>query len=100
MLPLGLSDTRRVINAMREVGAISPATARPMGLLPDDVRLDLDRYVQSGLVREGAPGTFYLFAPATPPWTAARVVKAVLFWLLVVIVPVVILQLSNTRSTP
>ena len=100
MLPLGLSETRRVVNAMREVGAISPTTARPLGLLPDDVRMDLERYVQSGLVREGAPGTFYLFVPVTPPWTAARVAKVVLFWFLVIIIPIAFLQLSNIRSTP
>ena len=95
-----MSQTRQVIDAMREVGAVSPATARPVGLLPDEVRMDLERLLQSGLIREGAPGSFYLFAPATPPRTAARIVKAVLFWLLVIILPVVILQLSNTRSTP
>ena len=100
MLALGLSDTRRVISAMREVGAVSPATARPLTLLPDDVRVNLERYLQSGVIREGAPGTFYLFAPETPPWTTARVIKAIVFWFLVVIIPVAILQLSNSRSTP
>jgi hypothetical protein len=100
MLPPGLSESRRVIDAMREVGAISPATARPLTLLPDDVRPELERHLQSGLIREGAPGTFYLFAPASPPRTKARIVKAVLFWFLVIIIPVVILELSNMRSTP
>ena len=97
---LGLSETRRVVNAMREVGAISPSTARPLSLLPDDVRIDLERLVQSGLVREGAPGTFYLYAPVTPPWNAARVAKVVLFWFLVIIIPVAILELSNRGLTP
>lgn len=81
---------------MREVGATSPATARPTAKLPDDVRLGLQRYVDAGLVREGAPGTFYLFEPEAPPRTAGRVLKAVLFWFLVIIIPVAILQLSNS----
>ena len=85
---------------MREVGAISPATARPLTLLPDAVRLQLERLVQSGLVREGAPGTYYLFLPEPEPWTASRIVKAAIFWFLVVIIPVVILQLSNSRPAP
>jgi hypothetical protein len=100
MAPPGLFETRHVINAMREVGAISPATARPLELLPDDVRIQLDRLVQSGLVREGAPGTYYLFQPESPPWTAGRIVKAAVFWFLVVIIPVVILQISNSLPAP
>lgn len=80
---------------MREVGATSPATARPTAMLPDDVRLSLERYVDAGLVREGAPGTFYLFAPELPPWTRSRALKAIVFWLLVLIIPIVILELSS-----
>ena len=100
MLPPGLFETRRVVSAMRELGATSPATARPFELLPDDVRTQLERLVQSGLVREGAPGTYYLFQPESLPWTAGRILKAALFWFLVVIIPVVILQLSNSRPAP
>ena len=85
---------------MRELGATSPATARPFELLPDDVRTQLERLVQSGLVREGAPGTYYLFQPESLPWTAGRILKAALFLFLVVIIPVVILQLSNSRPAP
>ncbi|HWP69997.1 MAG TPA: hypothetical protein VNM36_02810 [Gemmatimonadaceae bacterium] len=59
------------------------------------VRSHLERYVIVGVVREGAPGTFYLYEVTAAPWTPGRVMGAVLFWLLVIIVPVVILQLSN-----
>jgi hypothetical protein len=60
----------------------------------------LERYVFAGIVREGAPGTYYLFELKKPPLTPARILMAVLFWLLVIGVPVVILQLSNSRVSP
>ena len=85
---------------MREAGAVSPATARPASDLPEVVRSHLEYYVVAGVVREGAAGTFYLYEAPSPPWTFRRVVAAVLFWLLVIIIPVVILQLSNSRLSP
>ena len=96
MLMLREVERRRVVDAMRGVGAISPASARKASQLPELVRENLDYYVTLGVVREGAPGTFYLFeAPPPPAWSRRRVGLAVLYWLIVVIVPVLILWLSN-----
>jgi hypothetical protein len=95
MMPIGWLETRRVSDAMRAAGAVSPATARRASDLPEVVRSHLERYVMVGVVREGAPGTFYLYEVTAAPWTPGRVMGAVLFWLLVIIIPVVILQLSN-----
>ena len=90
------SDRRRVVDAMRDVGATSPATARKVSELPDVVRERLESFVTLGVIREGAPGTFYLFVPSSPSaWTAHRVRVAVLFWLLVISVPVLLLWLSS-----
>ena len=99
-MPIGWIETRRVSEAMRELGAVSPATARRAFELPEVVRSDLERYVLAGVVREGAPGTYYLFEAKSPPLTLARVAMTVLFWLLVVLVPVAILQLSNSHISP
>lgn len=89
----------RVAEAMRAIGAISPATARKASQLPEHVREHLDYYVGLGVVREGAPGTFYLFvAPSPPALSGRRLVLAVVFWLLVVSVPLLILWLSNQAT--
>ena len=81
---------------MRGVGAISPATARKVSQLPERVREHLEYYVSRGVVREGAPGTFYLFvAPQRPPLTPRRVALAVVFWLIVISLPLLILWLSS-----
>ena len=100
MTPIGLWESRRVSEAMREAGAVSPATARRASELPEVVRSHLDRYVVAGVVREGSPGTFYLYEVPSPPWNFRRVVVVVLFWLVVIAIPVVILQLSNSRLSP
>ena len=99
MLSLGWLETRRVSEAMLEAGAISPATARRTLDLPEVVRSDLERYVDAGLVREGAPGTFYLYDVRTAAWTRSRILKAVFFWFLIIIIPFLILQLSSSRTT-
>ena len=81
---------------MRSVGAVSPASAQKASQLPDVVREHLDYWVTLGVVREGAPGTFYLFvAPEPPAWSARRVTTVVIFWLIVIIIPVFILWLSS-----
>lgn len=97
MLALREAERRRVVDAMGSVGAISPATACRASQLPDHVRDNLDYFVTLGVVREGAPGTFYLFeAPPPPAWSRRRIALAVLYWLLVIIIPVLILWLSNS----
>lgn len=99
MLSLLESDRRRVVDAMHGVGATSPASARKASQLPEVVRERLEHSVTLGVVREGAPGTFYLFIATPPPeWSARRLVLAILFWLLGIIVPVAILWLSNLRT--
>ncbi len=98
MLTLSWLETRRVTEAMREVGAISPATARRARHLPEIVQTGLERYVHTGVVREGAPGTFYLFEGKAQPMTPGQLVKLASFWLLVILMPVIILQLANSRT--
>lgn len=82
---------------MRALGAVSPATARPLRELPDAVRARLDRLVYSGLIREGAPGTYYLFDVPRLPVPRSQVLRAVLFWFLVIIIPILVIQFSGRR---
>ncbi|MHB8839024.1 MAG: hypothetical protein ACYC7F_08745 [Gemmatimonadaceae bacterium] len=56
------------------------------------------------MLREGAPGTFYLYEHAVPAYTATlrpsalparALLKSVLFWLIVILIPVIIIQFSK-----
>jgi hypothetical protein len=91
----------RVRKAMRAAGAVSPASAVPRDRLPDDVRPELEWFVLHGIVREGAPDTFYLFEPRPPsPLGGVPLLRALLFWLVVLLIPVVIIQLTARTGGP
>lgn len=91
MSSISLIDRHYAARAMRELGAISPETARHTLELPPEVRSDLDRLVNEGLIREGSPGTFYLFLPAQLPVSRATIVKTISFWVLVLLMPIALL---------
>jgi hypothetical protein len=64
-----------VLDAFDTVGADAPARAVPLGALPPLDPDVLASLLESGAVREGAPGTFYRFVSArrgeasrTPQW--------------------------------
>ena len=114
MLPSrGSGDTDRAIEeaavaALRNAGAVSPATAvrlREAGLEPSEA---LGVLIVRGVVREGRPGTFYVFAggdadaprpaEAASVWTPARKrrwLTMLLFWLVIVLLPVIFLQITR-----
>jgi hypothetical protein len=74
--------------AFRTLGAVTPATARPGKEMPRETPA-FDRLLQRGVIREGAPGTFYLYEHVRAP---GRWVRQVVFWIVVVILPVAIIQ--------
>jgi hypothetical protein len=61
-----LSGERQFVAAMRALGATSSATAVAHRDLPSIPRERFRALVQTGVLREGAPGTFYLYEQATP----------------------------------
>jgi hypothetical protein len=85
---------------MRDAGATGPATARVATELPDVVQEDLDRFLDAEIIREGAAGTYYLDEATASAVRRIQLLKAVIFWFLVVLMPVAILQLSNLLSAP
>lgn len=111
MIPAQLSDAQRAfVQAAESAGATTPAGARPLSSLPRLAARDLDELVDRGLVRESAERTYYVFhprwtgqdvpaadvsMPARPRWNRGRAVRAVLFWLFVILVPILFLQLSS-----
>ena len=99
MKPIGLPEARRLRKRMRKAGALSPDTALPASAFSELLDSDIDPYVDSGMLQEGATGTFYLHEPTAAALIRKQTVIAVLFWFFVIIIPVAILQLSNMRST-
>lgn len=100
MLMFGTGELLKTRKALRELGATGPELARPASDLPHEVRSELGRYVDAGFIREGPAGTFYLHEGRASTMLRNQILKTVIFWFLVIIVPVVILQLSTSRPAP
>jgi hypothetical protein len=94
------SEIQSVRRAMRALGAIDPSSARVASALPGALQRELGRFVDAKIIREGPAGTYYLHEASASALFRVQVLKAVVFWFLVIIVPVAILQLSNMRSAP
>ena len=102
-----LSETQRQFVAAAEgKGATSPATARTSGELPRISARELTELLDIGIVREAAPGSFYVYERARPapvleqtPAGATpnvrRIVAMIVFWLIVAAVPLIFLRLST-----
>ena len=101
-----LSDTQRQFVAAAEgKGATSPATARTSGDLPRISARELTDLLDTGIVREAAPGSFYVYERARPmpgleptPASAGpnigRIVRIVVFWLIALAIPLLFLRMS------
>jgi hypothetical protein len=97
MKPAGLPEARRLRKAMRKAGALDPGTALPASAFNEILDSDIDPYVEAGVLREGPSQTFYLHEPTASLVIRKQTLMAVVFWFLVIIIPVAILQLSNSR---
>ena len=100
MPAIDVRELQRAKKALQAVGATSPATARPASDLPDEIRAELGRYIDAGFIREGPSGTYYLDEDRASAVRRSQIVKSVVFWFLVIILPVIILQISNSRPAP
>ena len=94
------SELQKAKRAMRALGATGPEMARPASDLPDEIRSELGRYVDAGFLREGPAGTFYLDERRASAVRRNQILKAVVFWFLVIILPLIILQISTSRPSP
>jgi hypothetical protein len=103
-----MSETQRqFITAAESLGALSPAAARTSVELPRLSARELTELLDSGIVREAAQGAFYVYPRARPPQplqptpsrsaaTPSRRVKAIIFWLIVLALPLLFLLLRST----
>lgn len=64
-----VSKEREVVDLFREVGAISPATARSFDEIGVEQAWPLSRLRRRAIIREAAPGKYYLDEEV---WTAMR----------------------------
>jgi hypothetical protein len=87
---------QQIVTAFERGGATSPAAARPLGSLGELDEGALRTCLDDGTIREGAPGTFYLYA--RPPASGrgwGRLARAVVFWIVLLLLPIVILNLVS-----
>ncbi len=99
-------NSQLFIDEMRTLGATSAATACSESELPRIARQQFDEMLRDGMLREGAPGTYYLFdtsdtrlaangGKATFRWK--RVVINLIFWIAVLLVPIAYMSWSSPR---
>lgn len=81
--------------ALIAAGAVSPATARAVAEFPLVDDKVFDALVRRGVIREAAPGTFYVFRPEARPHDWRRVVPMLLFWLIMLLIPVLLIQFTG-----
>jgi hypothetical protein len=92
------------IESMRRLGATSPASACVDSILPSLLRQRFRDLLDRGLLREAAPGTFYLYESAVttsafPGPTQSKgsrgVVLRLLFWLVIILAPLLVIMLKS-----
>ena len=100
--PYSLSAAQRAfVEAAETLGAIAPADARPLPELPRLSGRELDELVELGLVRDAADWRYYVFrargAVAAPPRIRGRFLRTFLFWLIVILIPILLVRLTAPR---
>lgn len=90
-----IKKEKDLVSHFQQARAVSVATARTLGSLQVDDERTLRRLQQRAVIREGAPGTFYLDEPS---WLALQFVRrrmvgvAVLLALMVIIATVLLVR--------
>ena len=87
------------IDELQRAHATSPDTAVPHADLPTIPAEHLGVFLRADIIREGAPGTYYLstaeerasvLARPSPPYTPLRVALMMAVWLVVIALPFVV----------
>ena len=111
-----LTDAQRAfVQTAESLGATAPGGALRLTELPRLSARELDALVEAGLVREAADWTYYVFQSRRPPAASSavryaygappavgrtfgrRAVRSLVFWIIVILIPVLFLQLTNRR---
>ena len=93
---LGFGD---FVDALQQAHATSEPNAVPLADLPTIPVERLGVFLEANIIREGAPGTYYLtsaeermrtLARPSPPYTPLRVALMMAVWLVAIAVPFVV----------
>ena len=106
------------IRTLLAAGAVSPESAVTTDKNTPVTQDELEAMVQAGAITRVAPYRYHLRPesrhakliaaldsrmgdpdPALPslPWTRARIIKALTFWILVILIPLLLMQLFGSR---
>jgi hypothetical protein len=122
-MPTGADDARwsaaqqQLLTALQTNGATKPEYAQPIDRLPPVQAGELKALVENGIVREASANGYYLFRrqemvqmePARSPSFSMRVtrlespqvsqrlIRTIVFWLLVMLIPIILIQLTGSR---
>lgn len=88
---LQFRNVSEIRGAFKAKGAIGAANAQPGKYLGEGSPA-FEGLLRSGVIREGAPGTFYLYESG--PITG-RFIRQVLFWLFIILLPIFIIQFTG-----
>ena len=86
--------SRTVVRAFEDAGALSPATARPLDEIAHGDWASVVALVARRVVREGAPGRYYLHA-GTAHARRSRLVTALAVLAVLALLPVLLLQITR-----
>ena len=93
--PRLISDSSQILEAFRAVGAVSPDTSRSEADFPVFDPRTLRQLVEAGKLNEPSPGRFYI-APIRR--TPQGVLRAMLFWVLVLLIPILCIKFVTVRK--
>jgi hypothetical protein len=99
--PGGPALENETVQSLLRQRATSPSTA--VSLRARGSGSGFQEMVDSGIIREAAPGTYYVYPPALTPRPAApkqrltwrTVLMTISFWLLVILIPIAFIQFSG-----
>jgi hypothetical protein len=108
-------EQREFLAALEAGGANKVEHALPIDRMPKVSVRDLQELVDSGLVREASVNGYYIYPRQTPTWpgeeirqvsderrpltfTWAKLVKTILFWLVMILIPIILLQLTGKND--
>ena len=87
-----IDNPREICAAFMAAGAVSPAGAKPITEFPLIDAGVFESLVRRGVIREGAPGTFYVYETASDVSPQGRLMKTMLFWLIILAIPLLLIQ--------
>lgn len=96
-LPRRLDRDRSIREAFVARGAVSAGGARPLSDFPSIPPERFAELLDRGVIREGAPGTYYLYVRQPSARATRQFVMSLLFWILVLLIPVAVIQFSAGR---